>query len=61
LLRRGFEALIDENVRSKEQILDDLCLPAREIEKLSSLPAGYLSGRSEGISKVKASRSWGKA
>jgi Zn-dependent peptidase ImmA (M78 family)/transcriptional regulator with XRE-family HTH domain len=44
LLRRGFEALVDENVRSKEQIIDDLCLPAREIEKLSSLPAGYLSG-----------------
>ena len=44
LLRRGFEALVDENVRSKEQIIDDLCLPAREIEQLSALPAGYLSG-----------------
>jgi Zn-dependent peptidase ImmA (M78 family)/DNA-binding XRE family transcriptional regulator len=44
VLRRGFEALIDENVRSREQIISDLCLPAREIEQLSALPAGYLSG-----------------
>jgi hypothetical protein len=44
VLRRGFEALVDENVRSKEQIVDDLCLPTRELEHLSSLPAGYFSG-----------------
>lgn len=51
VLRRGFEALIDEKVRSKEQIIDDLCLPAREVEQLSALPAGYLSG---GNAEVKA-------
>jgi Zn-dependent peptidase ImmA (M78 family)/transcriptional regulator with XRE-family HTH domain len=44
LLRRGFEALVDENVRSKEQIIDDLCLPPRELEQLSALPPGYFSG-----------------
>jgi Zn-dependent peptidase ImmA (M78 family) len=51
VLRRGFEALVDENVRSREQIVDDLCLPAREIEQLSALPPGYLSG---GKAEVKA-------
>jgi hypothetical protein len=35
---------VDENVRSKEQIINDLCLPAREIEQLGALPSGYLSG-----------------
>ena len=44
VLRRGFEAIVDGNVRSKQQIIDDLCLPPREIEHLSALPAGYLSG-----------------
>lgn len=44
VLRRGFETLIAEGVRSADQIVADLSLPAREIEQLSSLPAGYLSG-----------------
>ncbi|MGY4572970.1 MULTISPECIES: helix-turn-helix domain-containing protein [Bradyrhizobium] len=51
VLRRGFEALVDENVRSRDQIIDDLCLPTREIEQLSALPTGYLAG---GRADVKA-------
>jgi Zn-dependent peptidase ImmA (M78 family) len=49
VLRRGFETLINEGVRTKEQIVDDLSLPAREIEQLSALPAGYLSGQNAEI------------
>jgi Zn-dependent peptidase ImmA (M78 family)/transcriptional regulator with XRE-family HTH domain len=45
IIRRSFESLIDEKIKTKDQILDDLNLPAREIEELSSLPAGYLSGK----------------
>jgi Zn-dependent peptidase ImmA (M78 family)/transcriptional regulator with XRE-family HTH domain len=45
VLRRGFETLVDEGVRTKEQIVSDLSLPEREIEQLCSLPAGYLSGQ----------------
>ena len=45
VLRRSFEALIDEGIRTREQIVSDLCLPAREIEELSALPRGYLSGQ----------------
>ena len=45
VIRRSFEALINERIKSKDQILDDLSLPAREIEELSALPPGYLSGK----------------
>jgi hypothetical protein len=51
LLRRGFETLVDGGVRSKEQIVNDLCLPPREIEQLGALPPGYFSG---GKAQVKA-------
>ncbi len=45
LLRRSVEAIVGEGIKSKEQVVDDLSLPAREIEELCSLPGGYLSGR----------------
>jgi Zn-dependent peptidase ImmA (M78 family)/transcriptional regulator with XRE-family HTH domain len=44
ILRRSIEALIDERVCSRDQIIGDLCLPAREIEELCALPSGYLKG-----------------
>jgi Zn-dependent peptidase ImmA (M78 family)/transcriptional regulator with XRE-family HTH domain len=44
LLRRSFEALIEEGIRTKDQIVADLSLPSREIEDLSALPRGFLSG-----------------
>jgi len=44
ILRRSFEALISEGIKSRQQILDDLALPAREVEQLGGLPSGYLSG-----------------
>lgn len=44
ILRRSFEALIQEGIRSRQQIIDDLALPAREVEQLGGLPAGFFSG-----------------
>ncbi|MCK1619144.1 ImmA/IrrE family metallo-endopeptidase [Bradyrhizobium sp. 159] len=44
VLRRGFEALIENKIRTKGEIVAELCLPAREIEELAALPRGYFSG-----------------
>jgi Zn-dependent peptidase ImmA (M78 family) len=45
ILRRSLEALVDERIKTKEQIVEDLSLPTRELEELSALPIGYLSGK----------------
>ncbi len=45
IMRRSFEALVDEGVKTREQIVEELSLPAREIEELSALPLGYFSGK----------------
>jgi Zn-dependent peptidase ImmA (M78 family)/transcriptional regulator with XRE-family HTH domain len=44
LLRRSFELLIKEGIKSPEQILSDLALNASDIEALACLDSGYLSG-----------------
>jgi len=44
ILRRSFEALIREGIKSRQQIIDDLALPIREVEQLGGLPTGFLSG-----------------
>jgi Zn-dependent peptidase ImmA (M78 family)/transcriptional regulator with XRE-family HTH domain len=44
LLRRSFELLIRERIKSPEQILSDLALNAVDIEALACLDYGYLSG-----------------
>jgi Zn-dependent peptidase ImmA (M78 family)/transcriptional regulator with XRE-family HTH domain len=49
LMRRSFDALIQEGVKTKQQILDDLGLPARELEKLSAAHRGYFSGEQNEI------------
>jgi len=41
LLRRSFELLIDENIKTREQILHDLSYSANDIEDLAGLPSGY--------------------
>ena len=43
LISQSFELLLSNNVKSKGQILNDLCLPAYETEELSSLPDNYFS------------------
>jgi Zn-dependent peptidase ImmA (M78 family)/transcriptional regulator with XRE-family HTH domain len=44
LLRRSFELLIDEGIKTAEQIQSDLMLNPADIESLACLPSGYLSG-----------------
>lgn len=44
LLSRCIEILLAEKIRTKEQILMDLALPARDVEELTSLPRGFFSG-----------------
>jgi Zn-dependent peptidase ImmA (M78 family) len=41
IVSRSITALVDEGIRTKQQILDDLSLPAREIEDLCALEKGY--------------------
>jgi Zn-dependent peptidase ImmA (M78 family)/transcriptional regulator with XRE-family HTH domain len=56
ILRRSFEALIREGIKSHQQIIDDLALPAREIEQLGGLPAGFFSGNQAEIKAFPALR-----
>lgn len=44
LLKRSIQVLIDEGVKSREQIVSELRLTPSDIEDLTSLPRGYLSG-----------------
>ena len=43
LLSRSVRLLIDEHVRSREQLLADFRLPATDIESLCGLPRGFMS------------------
>ena len=45
LIRTSIEMLVKEGVRTKEQIVSDLCLSAADIEKLAELPPGFLGGQ----------------
>lgn len=42
MLRTGFELLIEQSIRSRWQVLNDLCLSSSDIESLCGLPTGYL-------------------
>ena len=44
LLRRSFELLIQERIKTREQILLDLPFAIGDIEELAGLPRGYLTG-----------------
>lgn len=46
LLKRSFELLINEGLKTPEQIVTDLALGAPDIEALACLERGYLSGES---------------
>lgn len=43
LIQRCFRVLLDEGIKSKEQIVTDLRMPAQEIESLFGIEAGVLS------------------
>jgi len=49
LLRRSFELLINEGIKTPEQIVSDLCLNPRDIESLACLNPGYLSGEPDQV------------
>jgi Zn-dependent peptidase ImmA (M78 family)/transcriptional regulator with XRE-family HTH domain len=44
LLRRSFELLVNEGIKTPEQIVSDLCMNASDIEALACLESNYLSG-----------------
>jgi Zn-dependent peptidase ImmA (M78 family)/DNA-binding XRE family transcriptional regulator len=49
LLRRGFELLVNEGIKTPEQILTDLSLNPTDIEALTCLEHGYLSGEAPDV------------
>jgi Zn-dependent peptidase ImmA (M78 family)/transcriptional regulator with XRE-family HTH domain len=49
LLRRSFELLVNEGIKTPEQIVSDLCLNPRDIESLACLTPGYLSGEPDQV------------
>lgn len=42
VLRKGFEVLIEKNIKTTGQILNDLPFESSDIEELTGLPKGYL-------------------
>jgi Zn-dependent peptidase ImmA (M78 family)/transcriptional regulator with XRE-family HTH domain len=53
LLSRSIELLIKERVKTREQILLDLPYSQTDIEELTGLPRGYLSGVGEVVPKLR--------
>lgn len=43
VLARSVRLLIDERIRTREQLIDDFRLPASDIESLCGLPRGFMS------------------
>ena len=43
LLSRSVRLLVDEGVRTREQLLDDFRLPAADVESLCGLPRGFMT------------------
>jgi Zn-dependent peptidase ImmA (M78 family) len=50
LLRRSFELLINEGVRTRAEITSALSYPAKDIEELAGLPASFLEEKQAPIS-----------
>ena len=56
LIRTSIEMLLSERVRTKEQIVSDLCLSPADLEKLAELPPGSLGGQPTLVSPQLKSR-----
>lgn len=52
LLRRSFELLVDEGIKTPQQIVSDLALNPRDIEALACLDSGYLSGEIQRVTTM---------
>lgn len=44
LLRRSFQMLVDEGLRTRDQIVNDLRLTPSDVEELALLPMGFFNG-----------------
>jgi Zn-dependent peptidase ImmA (M78 family)/transcriptional regulator with XRE-family HTH domain len=56
LLARSVQLLIDERVRTRRELLEELRLPASDVEALCGLPRGYLTaeaGEVVGLARLK--------
>jgi Zn-dependent peptidase ImmA (M78 family) len=49
LLRRSFELLVKEGIKTPDQVVSDLCLNPRDIESLACLDRGFLSGEPDQV------------
>ena len=52
LLKRGFELLVNEGIKTPDQILTDLALNPADIEALACLEQGYLSGEAPDVAAM---------
>lgn len=52
LIMKGFKMLIEERVKTREQIAQDLNLCASDIEKISELPDGYIGDRPSTVQPI---------
>lgn len=52
VLRRSFELLVNEGIKTPEQIILDLALNANDIEALACLERGYLSGEAPNVTAM---------
>lgn len=52
LLRRGFELLINEGIKTADQIVLDLAINPKDIEALACLESGYLSGEAPEVTAM---------
>ena len=52
MLSNSFTVLLENKIKTKEQILSDLALAANDIEQLSNLPPGFFKDKEE-LSEVK--------
>lgn len=52
LLSRSIRLLIDENVRTREELLSDFRLYSHDVESLCGLPRGYMSKKEDNVLKL---------
>jgi Zn-dependent peptidase ImmA (M78 family)/DNA-binding XRE family transcriptional regulator len=52
LLKRGFELLVNEGIKTPDQILTDLSLNPVDVELLACLEQGYLSGEAPDVAAM---------
>lgn len=59
LLQQCVDAILDSNVKTKEQIVDELERPAKDIEEICGLPEGYLNKQHGDIIQLPSFKTFG--